>query len=216
MKEEWKVIPSFPRYQVSSEGRIRSIDRGPMRVRVKPHGYCYVLLAVGNSKKVRKYIHHLVLEAFVGPRPKGYQCDHINAVRDDNRLENLHWVTPSENQLNPIRRSRAHESLFGRKLPRKTVYCVETGEVLGDPADTAALLGVSGALVTYACRTGAGIKRCGGLHFAYRSRVVCLETGEEFSSITEAARAVGSSITCVGKVCRGKSKTANGFHFKFI
>ena len=42
--------------------------------------------------------------AFIGMPPEGKECDHINRVRDDNRLENLRWVTKIENERNKLRR----------------------------------------------------------------------------------------------------------------
>ena len=42
-------------------------------------------------------VHHAVLEAWVGPQPKGYECDHLNGNSLDNRVENLEWVTHQEN-----------------------------------------------------------------------------------------------------------------------
>lgn len=49
-------------------------------------------------------VHRLVLETFVGFAPEGKpQADHINRVRDDNRVENLRWVSRSENQRNTSR-----------------------------------------------------------------------------------------------------------------
>ena len=44
--------------------------------------------------------------AFVGLPPKGMECDHINRVRDDNRLENLRWVTKIENEANKLRKKQ--------------------------------------------------------------------------------------------------------------
>lgn len=50
-----------------------------------------------------RYVHHLVLEAFVGPRPDGTEACHWNDVPDDNRLVNLRWATKSENRLDCVR-----------------------------------------------------------------------------------------------------------------
>ena len=48
-------------------------------------------------------IHLLVAQRYLGPKPgPGYQVDHINRVRDDNRVENLRWVTRAENCQNRI------------------------------------------------------------------------------------------------------------------
>lgn len=59
----------------------------------------------GDYLRVRIYgrdykVHRLVLETFVGKCPPGMQGDHINRNRTDNRLENLRWVTPAENNRN--------------------------------------------------------------------------------------------------------------------
>ena len=48
------------------------------------------------------FMHRLIWEAFNGKIPEGFQIDHINTIRTDNRLENLRLVTPKENCNNPI------------------------------------------------------------------------------------------------------------------
>ena len=50
-----------------------------------------------DKKKHKRYIHRLVLEAFIGPCPMGQQTRHLNGIRGDNRLENLRWGTYKEN-----------------------------------------------------------------------------------------------------------------------
>ena len=52
-----------------------------------------------DGKQKRCRVHALVLEAFVGPRPKGYQCNHIDEDKGNNRLDNLEWVTPRQNRM---------------------------------------------------------------------------------------------------------------------
>ena len=64
-------------------------------------GYLFVNLRQCGANNL-KLVHRLVLWAFEG-HPKGRQCDHINRVRDDNRLENLRWVTRKENMKNQVR-----------------------------------------------------------------------------------------------------------------
>lgn len=112
MEENWKEIPSLGGfYQASNLGRIRSVDRitkgrsgypRPISGRVlSPEktnmGYLRVITSVNN--RVKKYsVARLVLEAFNGYSE--LQADHINRDRQDNRIENLRYVTCRENQQN--------------------------------------------------------------------------------------------------------------------
>jgi hypothetical protein len=108
MVEIWKEIPGFPSYQVSNKGRVKSFKQLEARI-LKPQTRVkkYKFVALTESKKI-KYIdiHRLVLMAFVGMPPEGKECDHINRVRDDNRLENLRWVTKIENEANKLRKKQ--------------------------------------------------------------------------------------------------------------
>ena len=54
------------------------------------------------TKIGRRYVHRIVYETFKGEIPSGYEIDHINANRSDNKLENLKCVTHKENMNNPI------------------------------------------------------------------------------------------------------------------
>jgi hypothetical protein len=113
--EVWKPVKGFEgMYEVSDQGRVRSLERTivrangvPMRVaggilscsvsNDRSRGYPAVNL-LGRSRLV----HHLVLEAFVGPRPSGYEGCHGNGIRTDNRLANLRWDTMSGNQMDRV------------------------------------------------------------------------------------------------------------------
>ena len=96
--EEWRPVVNFEGcYEVSSQGRIRNMRTGHVLIGGESgKGYRTVSLRAP-SRKERKYIHHVVLEAFVGPRPSGLEAAHCNGVRDDNRLINLRWDTRSGN-----------------------------------------------------------------------------------------------------------------------
>jgi len=103
-KEIWKTIEDFPNYMISNLGRVkRSVGQYCLTEHIlKPQKYRKGYLYVGLCDKgqyTHKKIHRLVLEAFVGPAPKGRVCDHINKIRNDNRLKNLRWVTYKENAI---------------------------------------------------------------------------------------------------------------------
>src|SRR5665647_1789598 len=100
--EEWRAVPGYEgTYEVSDQGRVRALARidaqgGRRRGRLfKPSrmdawGHRGVKLRRDGVVRSR-YVHHLVLEAFVGPRPAGTEACHWNDVPDDNRLVNLRW-----------------------------------------------------------------------------------------------------------------------------
>lgn len=116
MEEIWKSVVGWEKtYEVSSFGRVKSFDRlvpagwgsnrratGRILTNTFSLGYCYVFLSDANNRK-RCRVHKLVLEAFVGPRPEKYVANHINGNKKDNRIENLEWVTSSENEYHSYR-----------------------------------------------------------------------------------------------------------------
>lgn len=104
MEEEiWRPISLCPNYEVSDGGHVRNKRTGKI---LRPfidllQDYPRVNLFLSDGTHCRKMVHTLVMEAFRGPKPKGYEIDHINCDRADNRLENLRYVTPAENRANP-------------------------------------------------------------------------------------------------------------------
>jgi len=91
-------IAGFPNYSVFPDGRVYSRISRRFLKPLKTNGYHHVVLTA-DGKQTRVAIHVLVLEAFVAPRPDGKVGNHINLNRADNRVENLEWVTQSENVL---------------------------------------------------------------------------------------------------------------------
>mgnify|MGYP000742621874 CR=1 FL=1 len=98
MTEIWKVVPEYPLYEASTEGRIRWA--GTDRIKGQsltgiPQYYYTGVKDIGMRR-----VHRLVAMAHI-PNPKGLEMvDHINQDKLDNRVENLRWVTRSQNQRN--------------------------------------------------------------------------------------------------------------------
>jgi hypothetical protein len=98
-KTEWRIIIDFPNYKISNHGSVW--DNVKHRA-IKSHN------RVGNRNvnlktvgiKTTRDVHVLLARAFI-PNPYDLpEVDHINRIRNDNRLENLRWVTDQENQYN--------------------------------------------------------------------------------------------------------------------
>ncbi|KKM39502.1 hypothetical protein LCGC14_1564490 [marine sediment metagenome] len=87
---EWRATVD-PRYEVSSDGRVRrkayELKGG------NASGYRQVALGRGHLT----YVHQLVAEAFLGPRPEGNDVNHKNGIKDDNRRENLEYLSRRDN-----------------------------------------------------------------------------------------------------------------------
>jgi len=118
MKEEWKPIPGYEGYyEVSNHGRVRGLKRGRvLKSRVNHGGYHLVQLHKEGKKK-HKRIHRLMLEAFVGPCPEGMECLHIDGDPANNRLDNLRWASPSDNNLDTVKHGR-HNNANKTHCPR--------------------------------------------------------------------------------------------------
>lgn len=93
-RERWKKHPTHD-VEVSSLGRVRG-KRGLKKTFPDRAGYTLVAIHPRNGD-INKPIHRLVLETFIGPRPRGKECRHRNSIKSDNRLRNLCWGTPKQN-----------------------------------------------------------------------------------------------------------------------
>ena len=108
MTERWRKIHGFESYEVSDSGNVRSWrSKNGRGVATKPHAlkltpfkdkpYLRVRLYDSTSTAHCRRVHHLVLEAFVGPCPLGMQGCHGDGNAANNALTNLRWGTPQEN-----------------------------------------------------------------------------------------------------------------------
>ena len=124
--EEWRPVKGFVGlYEISSHGRVRSLDRMimqwqyriqraiPRRCKgrvLRPSdaaGYLRVALRDASHKRHDILVHHLVLYAFIGEGEPGEECNHINGNKHHNffsndSTNNLEWVTRSKNSLHRI------------------------------------------------------------------------------------------------------------------
>lgn len=101
-----KSVSGFPGYYITDNGDVVStICRGKSELILKPwsdkDGYQLIRLS-RLGKKYTKRVHHLVLEAFVGPKPDGMECRHLDGDPANNHFDNLVWGTVQENTLDKM------------------------------------------------------------------------------------------------------------------
>lgn len=91
-----KIIKQFPDYGVTELGQVYSFKTKRYLKAGFCRGYAYLSLMKGKAKHMVRRA-RLVYEAFKGKIPKGYTIDHLNGVKDDDRLVNLDCCTLQEN-----------------------------------------------------------------------------------------------------------------------
>lgn len=102
---EWKQLRDY-NYEISINGDIRNKTTGKiLKQRMQKEGYLLIDLKIPSfeiNKNVNKTFrtHRIIAEVFLGAKPYGWEVDHINKVRNDNRVENLRWIDKSENSSN--------------------------------------------------------------------------------------------------------------------
>ncbi|WP_423227425.1 NUMOD4 motif-containing HNH endonuclease [Mycolicibacterium fortuitum] len=129
--EEWRpAVGHEGAYEVSDQGRVRSLDRmvqnrlGHMvhyrgqllKPRASgPRGKQYLMVSMTNGAPAK--VHHLVAAAFIGPNPGGMHVCHNDGNRWNNRAENLRYGTASENNFDIVSHGR-HRNAVKTRCPQ--------------------------------------------------------------------------------------------------
>ena len=124
IKEVWKTIKEFPRYSISSWGRVKNLDTNKiLKLHKKVSGgsktnRLKVTLSLPSGTRelgTKKdfHVHSLVAKAFIGPKLKGLEVRHLNGISWDNRIENLAYGTSKCNTDD----AKLHGTMSKRKLP---------------------------------------------------------------------------------------------------
>ena len=131
--EIWKQINGYEGlYEVSNLGNVRSVERRvwsrgfyitlkgkPKKQVIDKRGYCIVFLSKDGKEKTHR-VHRLVANAFIQNPYNKPEIDHINTNKQDNRADNLKWVTPKENSENVISHKKQIDA-WDDELKRKMI-----------------------------------------------------------------------------------------------
>ena len=108
---EMREIPGFSKQYATEQGEVFSARSGTLQKKaMRLHNGYYRVNLRSDSCPVKSCVvpvHKIILETFVGKRPDGYVCRHLNGNPLDNRLCNICWGTPKENVHDAMRHGTA-------------------------------------------------------------------------------------------------------------
>jgi hypothetical protein len=118
------VIDGFPNYEISNKGRIYNNETGVLlKPRKDANGYYKVDLYKNKKKTIT--IHRLVAIAFIANPKNLPEVDHINRIKTDNRLENLRWVSSSENRINTLNNREYPKHIYKIKKENREYWLIQ-------------------------------------------------------------------------------------------
>ena len=195
MEEIWKDVEGYEGlYQVSNEGRVKSLDRRVaarndstmfkkgvlMTLQTTHKGYYGVVLQKEGVKRTHQ-VHRLVATAFIPNLEGKTQVNHIDCNKKNNHVSNLEWVTQNENMQHAVDNGRFLN--FSEKQRCSVIKNLESA--VAKRKRSVEQYSLDGKLI----RT--------------------------FGSITDAEKATGASCPKITDCCRGKRKTTHGFIWKY-
>lgn len=174
-EEIWKPIKGWEGlYEISSHGRVRSLDRllknryakyvrkgRILKQSFDTNGYLFVSLRNKTHKK-NCLVHRLVAQAFIPNPNEKEEVNHISGNKTENRVTNLKWATRSEIQIYRNRVLGKHSSFWETK---RAIRCIELEREWESIMEASKELKIGR---TGICNQLSGLQRtCKGLHFEY-------------------------------------------------
>jgi len=144
-EEVWKDIKNYEGlYQVSSFGRVRSLDRQAWNGKVwhekkgvslalRKHNAGYLSVALSKEGRVDYFlVHRLVGEAFLERCPSKSEINHIDEDKYNNHVGNLEWATPKENMNHGTRVKRCLDKFKETGFVKKVVQMDLEGNFIAE------------------------------------------------------------------------------------
>lgn len=129
IKIEWRPVVGFEKYEVSNDGRVRSLYYGGKELKpyTQPYGHQEVKLRK-DKKTHATTVGVLVASAFIGPRPEGLMVCHNDGDPTNNSVENLRWDTQASNIRDSVRHG-THPNASKEKCSKGHYYNTENTRI---------------------------------------------------------------------------------------
>ena len=218
-------------YSVSTEGEVRKDTTNYILSQSSQQDYKFVSLII-NGKQKRMRVHRMVALTFIdNPDNKPY-VNHINGKRYDNNVENLEWVTPSENIQHAV-----DTGLFKSGRTRAVIQYNLNGEQMAtfeSASEAARQTGGSQSKITMCCRRQRDsandyqwryyddiqdVRKIEKKFITGKKVAQCDEDGnilKIYPSFKEAARAVNGTSSAISRVCSGTNIRHKGYRWKLV
>ena len=218
-------------YSVSTEGEVRKDTTNYILSQSSQQDYKFVGLII-NGRQKRMRVHRMVALAFIdNPDNKPY-VNHINGNRSDNNVENLEWVTPSENTQHAV-----DTGLFKSSRARAVVQYNLNGEQMAtfeSASEAARQTGGSQSKITMCCRRQRDsandyqwryyddiqdVQKIEKKFITGKKVAQCDEEGnilKIYPSFKEAARAVNGTSSAISRVCSGTNIRHKRYKWKLV
>lgn len=137
-KEIWKTVESYPKYEVSTYGKVRN-KRTKRELKPSPgRNPAYLNVYISNEKgENNRPIHRLVAETFV--EGEGQCVNHIDGNKHNNYYKNLEWCSFQENNIHAIKNGLNHPGEY----QKRRIRIVETGDEFNGIVECANYVGTS-------------------------------------------------------------------------
>lgn len=189
MQEQWKQIivdEIVYDYEVSSHGQVRNMKTGRI-LKLTSRKDGYLCATLYKNKKHKVFlVHRLVAIMFLPNQNDLPQVNHINEDKTNNIITNLEWVSEKQNVNHGTRNERASNTLI-QTLSQEQVKQKMRNAKQG---------------------------KYNGKKNPNAHKVLCVETGKIFDTVQDACEWCGRK--CVSQCCRGKQKTAGGYHWQYV
>lgn len=218
-------------YSVSTEGEVKKDTTNYFLSQSIQQDYKFVSLLInGQAKRMR--VHRLVAMAFIpNPENKPY-VNHINGDKGDNNVENLEWVTPSENTIHAVKTGLMSN---GRKRP--VIQYNLNGEKMAtfeSASEAARQTGGSQSKITLCCRRQResandyqwryyddlqDVQKIEKRFITGKKVAQCDEEGNIlniYPSYKKAAEAVNGTSSAISRVCSGTNIRHKGYKWKLV